>query len=189
MKGLEQMTEREPHAVPRGLLRFYMLKLLTEGPMKGYELIMKIESRTEGVWKPGPGSIYPMIASLRKEGLIQSSSSKKKGTAQKRGTKLQITEKGREALKRFRENLRSRMNEQNRNLFSIFAEIAFPGMGLEEVILAQRKMEIERLKRGIIDDDYWKTLPPERKREFLEALAQTLQEELDFIKKSEAAVN
>jgi DNA-binding PadR family transcriptional regulator len=186
---MEQMTEREPHAVPRGLLRFYMLKLLTEGPMKGYELITKIESRTEGVWKPGPGSIYPMVASLREEGLIQSSSSKKKGTAQKRGTKLQITEKGREALKRFRENMRLRMNEQNRNLFSVFAEIAFPGMGLEEVVLAQRKMEIDRLKRGIIDDDYWKTLPPERKRKFLEALAQTVQEELDFIKKSEAAVN
>ncbi len=186
---MEQTTEREPHAVPRGLLRFYILKLLTEGPMKGYELITKIESRTQGVWKPGPGSIYPMIASLRKEGLIQSSSSKKKGVGEKRGIKLHITEKGRETLKRFRENLRSRMNEQNRNLFSIFAEIAFPGMGLGEVILAQRKMEIERLKRGIIDDDYWKTIPPERKKKFLEALAQTLQEELNFIKKSEAAIN
>jgi DNA-binding PadR family transcriptional regulator len=186
---MEQMTEREPHAVPRGLLRFYMLKLLTEGPMKGYELITKIESRTEGVWKPGPGSIYPMIASLRKEGLIQSSPSKKKGTAQKRGTKLQITEKGRESLKSFREHMSSRMNEQNRSLFSVFAEIAFPGMGLEEVILAQRRMGSERLERGIIDTDYWKTLSPDRKRKFLNALAENLQEELEFIKKSLASIN
>jgi DNA-binding PadR family transcriptional regulator len=185
------MTDREPHAVPRGLLRFYMLKLLTEGSMKGYELITKIESRTEGVWKPGPGSIYPMIASLRKEGLIQSSSTKKKGAVPKRGTKLQITEKGRESLKKFRENMSSRVNEQNRNLFSVFAEIAFPGMGLEEVILAQRKMEFERLKRGITEykDDYWKKLSPERKRKFLNALAENLQEQLEFIKKNLASMN
>jgi DNA-binding PadR family transcriptional regulator len=177
------MIEREPHAVPRGLLRFYILRLLMEGSMKGYELITRIENRTQGVWKPGPGSIYPMIASLRREGLIESTGDRKKERPPQRGTMLQITEKGRDTLNRFRQGFKSRMQSQNLSLFGIFAEMVFPGQGLDEVMLGARKGEIERLKR-FLDDDYWKTISPERKKKFLGAYAKILQEELEVVNKS-----
>jgi DNA-binding PadR family transcriptional regulator len=175
------MKDREPHAVPRGLLRFYILRLLTENPMKGYELITRIEKRTEGVWKPGPGSIYPMIASLRREGLIESTEDRSKDKPPRRGTILQITSKGENLLNKFRQGFKSRIHSYNLSLFGIFAEMMFPGQGLDEVMLSTRGGETERLKRFLGDEDYWKTLSPERRSKFLDAYAKILQEELEVI--------
>lgn len=55
----------------RGFLRFYVLKLISksETPISGYTLMKRIEEET-GFWRPSPGSIYPLLASLEKEGLI-----------------------------------------------------------------------------------------------------------------------
>ena len=52
--------------VPRGLLRFLVLKMLSEKPMSGMEIIEEIETQT-GSWKPSPGSIYPLLAWLVKK--------------------------------------------------------------------------------------------------------------------------
>lgn len=38
--------------------------------MHGYELIQRIAERSNGVWKPSPGSIYPALAQLEDEGLV-----------------------------------------------------------------------------------------------------------------------
>jgi len=177
------VTEREPHAVPRGLLRFYILRLLTGNSMKGYELITKIEERTKGVWKPGPGSIYPMIASLRREGLVESVGVHKKDAPSQRGTVLQITQKGENLLNKFRQGFKSRMQSYNLSLFGIFAEMMFPGEGLDELALSLKKGEIERLKR-FLGDDYWKTVSPDKKRKFLDAYEKSLQEELEVLKRN-----
>ncbi len=40
--------------------------------MHGYEMIQELETRTSGVWKPSPGSVYPTLAMLEDEGLVQS---------------------------------------------------------------------------------------------------------------------
>ena len=176
------MRDRGPHAVPRGLLRFYILKLLTESPMKGYELIMKIENRTQGVWKPGPGSIYPMIASLRRDGLIESTQRREKEPPTRRGTMLQITDKGKDALIKFRQGFKSRMHSQSFSLFGIFAEVVSPGEGLEDVVLAARRGQFENLKR-FLDDDYWKAISPEKKRKFLDTYTKILQDELQIVNK------
>jgi DNA-binding PadR family transcriptional regulator len=49
-----------------------VLALLAERPMHGYEMITEIESRTGGVWRPSPGSVYPTLQLLEDEGLISS---------------------------------------------------------------------------------------------------------------------
>ncbi|MEV0358910.1 PadR family transcriptional regulator [Nocardia sp. NPDC050697] len=54
----------------RGDVRAAVLLLLTERPMHGYELIQRIRERSEDVWRPSPGSIYPALAQLEDEGLI-----------------------------------------------------------------------------------------------------------------------
>ena len=38
--------------------------------MHGYEKIQEIAQRTDGVWKPSPGSVYPTLQLLVDEGLI-----------------------------------------------------------------------------------------------------------------------
>ncbi len=53
-------------------VRATVLALLTERAMHGYEMIQELESRTGGVWRPSPGSIYPTLQLLEDEGLIVS---------------------------------------------------------------------------------------------------------------------
>jgi len=48
-----------------------VLALLLERPMHGYEIIQELESRTGGIWRPSPGSVYPTLQLLEDEGLIE----------------------------------------------------------------------------------------------------------------------
>jgi DNA-binding PadR family transcriptional regulator len=54
----------------RGDVRSAILALLAERPMHGYEIIGELSERTEGLWRPSPGSIYPTLQLLEDEGLI-----------------------------------------------------------------------------------------------------------------------
>jgi DNA-binding PadR family transcriptional regulator len=38
--------------------------------MHGYEIIGELSDRTEGLWRPSPGSIYPTLQLLEDEGLV-----------------------------------------------------------------------------------------------------------------------
>jgi DNA-binding PadR family transcriptional regulator len=48
------------------------LLLLAEGPLNGYQIMQEIEKRSDGVWRPSPGSVYPALSQLEDEGLIRS---------------------------------------------------------------------------------------------------------------------
>lgn len=54
----------------RGDVRAAILVLLTDRPMHGYEMIQEIAERSNGLWKPSPGSVYPTLQLLVDEGLI-----------------------------------------------------------------------------------------------------------------------
>jgi DNA-binding PadR family transcriptional regulator len=58
-------------AVPRGLVRYYVLESLSEKPMSGSEIMDEIERRSEGCWRPSPGSIYPLLAWLQDTGHVE----------------------------------------------------------------------------------------------------------------------
>ena len=51
-------------------MRAAILKLLTDRPMHGYEMIQEIAERSQQLWKPSPGSVYPTLQLLVDEGLI-----------------------------------------------------------------------------------------------------------------------
>ncbi len=61
---------RGPRA-KRGDVRAAALSLLAEEPRNGYQIIQEIESRSGGVWRPSPGSVYPALQQLEDEGLIR----------------------------------------------------------------------------------------------------------------------
>jgi DNA-binding PadR family transcriptional regulator len=44
--------------------------LLAEQPMHGYQVIQELESRSGGLWRPSPGSVYPTLQLLADEGLV-----------------------------------------------------------------------------------------------------------------------
>ncbi|BBY51131.1 hypothetical protein MARA_45990 [Mycolicibacterium arabiense] len=59
----------------RGDVRAAILTLLVERPMHGYEMIQEINERSQQLWKPSPGSVYPTLQLLVDEGLIVSTES------------------------------------------------------------------------------------------------------------------
>jgi DNA-binding PadR family transcriptional regulator len=56
----------------RGNVRAAILALLGERDMHGYEMIQLLAERTNGMWQPSPGSVYPALQLLEDEGLISS---------------------------------------------------------------------------------------------------------------------
>ncbi len=48
-----------------------ILRLLENSEMSGTDLMRLMEERTGGVWRPSPGSVYPLLASLEHHGMIQ----------------------------------------------------------------------------------------------------------------------
>ncbi len=56
----------------RGDVRIALLMLLAEEPRNGYGLMQEIEQRSDGRWRPSPGSVYPALSQLEDEGLVRS---------------------------------------------------------------------------------------------------------------------
>jgi DNA-binding PadR family transcriptional regulator len=56
----------------RGDVRLAVLALLNERPMHGYEMMQELADRTQGLWRPSPGSLYPALQLLEDQGLVRS---------------------------------------------------------------------------------------------------------------------
>jgi Fe2+ or Zn2+ uptake regulation protein len=54
----------------RGFLRPEILQFLEEKPMNGVDIMNKMHEMSHGWYRPSPGSIYPLLEQLEKEGLI-----------------------------------------------------------------------------------------------------------------------
>ena len=54
----------------RGDVRTAILRLLSEQPMHGYQIIQELSERSGGAWTPSAGSVYPALQMLADEGLI-----------------------------------------------------------------------------------------------------------------------
>ena len=73
-------------------LRLLLLQLIAEEPRHGYDLIKAMEERSGGHYAPSPGVIYPALAMLADEGLIEEQSSEDSRR------KFGITKAGKDAL-------------------------------------------------------------------------------------------
>ncbi|NWF96272.1 MAG: helix-turn-helix transcriptional regulator [Candidatus Thorarchaeota archaeon] len=63
-----------PQHVPRGLLRLIVLKLLEKQELSGTQIMAALDARSGGIWKPSPGSVYPVLEELRRCAMIESAS-------------------------------------------------------------------------------------------------------------------
>lgn len=81
-----------------GALRLYLLHLLDEQPRHGYEVIRAVEDRFMGMYTPSAGTIYPRLAALEDDGLVEHDVID--------GRKVyRLTDAGREELQRRREEI------------------------------------------------------------------------------------
>lgn len=81
-----------------GQLRLYLLGLLAERPMHGYELIQELSQRFGGTYAPSAGTVYPRLTRLQEEGLIVARSDGRR-------TVHEITDAGRAVVDARRDDL------------------------------------------------------------------------------------
>jgi DNA-binding PadR family transcriptional regulator len=72
-----------------------MLRKIAQSPCHGYEILQDIDSKTEGAWRPGAGSIYPILKKLVTNGYIKADEGAR-GVDRK---VYSITPKGMESIK------------------------------------------------------------------------------------------
>lgn len=80
-----------PAVFAHGHLRLYLLSLLADTDMHGYDLIQALDKRFGGTYTPSAGTIYPRLSKLEAEGLVTK-------TADGRKTIYAITDAGRAEL-------------------------------------------------------------------------------------------
>jgi DNA-binding PadR family transcriptional regulator len=91
---------RRGRRIRRGDVRAAILLLVEEEPRNGYQIMQELESRSGGVWRPSPGSVYPALQLLADEGLLRSE-------ARDGGNIFELTDAGRSHLEENRERFGS----------------------------------------------------------------------------------
>lgn len=149
----------------RGDLKFVILRLVSEKPMHGYEVMQALEEESCGCYKASPGSIYPTLQMLEDEGYVRS--------REEEGKKVyEITDEGREYLEdhgdvldeiseRISSFTERYWGKENRDLSAAFSRLAqstFEGafawetgpevLGKMADALDAARKEMEDLRRG-----------------------------------------
>jgi DNA-binding PadR family transcriptional regulator len=83
---ISEWFQRVGSSVPRGFSRYFILELLKKKAHTGKEIINYAVEQSNGIWKPSPGLIYPLLGRLLDEGLIEES----------KDGRYQLTKKGAE---------------------------------------------------------------------------------------------
>ncbi len=83
---ISEWFQRVGSSIPRGFSRYFILELLKEKNRTGKEIIDYAFEQSNGIWKPSPGLIYPLLGRLLDEGLIEEA----------KDGKCKITKKGSE---------------------------------------------------------------------------------------------
>jgi DNA-binding PadR family transcriptional regulator len=77
------------------LSKFFVLSVLHQKPMHGYELVQAVDKTTKGCCSPTEGTVYPMLNEFEAGGYLSSHAEIVHGRERKVYT---LTDKGREAF-------------------------------------------------------------------------------------------
>jgi PadR family transcriptional regulator PadR len=68
----QQKIQQRQSGMKVGAVSLWLLILLSERPMYGYEIIRELEKIFSGYWKPKTGTIYPALEKLEQDKLVTS---------------------------------------------------------------------------------------------------------------------
>jgi DNA-binding PadR family transcriptional regulator len=139
------LSMKQAEGVPRGLLRFLVLKFLADTPMSGTEIVGKIRQETGGKWKPSPGSIYPLLSGLEEQGFTHEASPVESGMK-----RYSLTEDGKEFFKK-QVSLGQKFMEKMEYLAPMFIEGFHFGINEENLLCA--KESAKRVLQTFIELD------------------------------------
>src|SRR4051794_18389446 len=107
---------RRGRRIRRGDVRAAILLLVEEEPRNGYQIMQELESRSGGVWRPSPGSVYPALQLLADEGLIRSE-------ARDGGNIFELTDAGKAHVEEHRERFGSPWQQAGEGVPEGFREL------------------------------------------------------------------
>lgn len=165
---------RHMASVPKGFLRYYVLKLLAEKPLSGSEMMEKIQEQTEERWAPSPGSIYPLLSLLQDYGYIQELPRDELGRKP-----YQITDEGKKFLKQ-QEEQREQYDKTGIRLFEPFmVNHICPGLDSEKTL--ELRKNIRRIFHAMFDlrKQLWGKLSDEK----MDQLNKTIQRIAEIIER------
>lgn len=139
---------RGPRA-KRGDVRAAALALLAEEPMNGYQIIQAISERSDGVWRPSPGSVYPALQQLEDEGLIRAEAAEGGRRA------YQLTDEGRTYVEAHPDEVRApwdafagAMGDTAREMRSLIGQVA---MAAQQVLSAGTDSQATQARQLLTD--------------------------------------
>ncbi|HDS46244.1 MAG TPA: PadR family transcriptional regulator [Methanomicrobia archaeon] len=122
----------------RGLLALFVLHSLKQQPKSGYELLKEVGVKTEGIWVPSKGTLYPILNQLEDEGLIAVAEIGKRSKHI-----FALTESGEETLRTLKAH-KKESREKHLQLRNLLIEI----FGEEHITLRELLFEM----RELLDD-------------------------------------
>ena len=132
----------------RGDVRAAILALLKEEQRNGYQIIQEIERRSEGLWRPSAGAVYPALQQLEDEGLIEPT----QGGGRR---ELRLTDAGRAYADAHPEELAApwasvadSVDEDARSLFEIMSAV---GAATIQVSQAGSETQVARARKLLAD--------------------------------------
>jgi DNA-binding PadR family transcriptional regulator len=132
----------------RGDVRAAALVLLYEEPRNGYQLMQEIERRSDGAWRPSPGSVYPALAQLEDEGLVQA----RQGEGRR---PFELTAEGRAYVEENRAELGEPWTEFSRDVSDQYREVAGlmkdTAVAAAQVLRAGNEAQIEQARKVLAD--------------------------------------
>lgn len=140
-----------PAVFGHGHLRLYLLFVLDERPMHGYEIIQALSDRFGGTYVPSAGTIYPRLAKLETEGLVSKESDGRK-------TVYALTDAGRAELNDRRDELdgiEAGLGDSVRRLADEVRASVGEAMGALRAELAAAAREARDDARAASSDAHW----------------------------------
>lgn len=148
----------------------YLLASLSKRPATGYEIMQGIEERTDGAWRPGPGTIYPLLKSLEGEKFVCASPKASKTSR----VLYKITTAGENKLSEMRAEMAS-FGRKERVIMRLASDLV-PSRDLVPVILSRARESAEFLRAKISE------LPEPDRTESLRELGTITENQLDWVR-------
>ena len=132
---------RHTAMVPKGFLRYQVMKKLNEKPSSGSEIMNELESETNGYWKPSPGSIYPLLAWLQDQSYVKETDQTEPGIR-----RYTLTEQGKTFLEsetKSREEISKRLEHFGPTWYGLHGRAEEKGKTAREFFRAVRDLHHE----------------------------------------------
>ena len=165
-----------------GQLRLYLLSLLSDGPRHGYEVIQDLERRFNGLYSPSAGTVYPRLAKLEEEGLVERSDEGRKAV-------YRITDAGRAEVAARQDDLANLDVDLDQSVRELAEEVRARVRGQTSDLRAELRAAAQEARRtarpvgGFEQWGDWKGVDPKAIRELEHAMQDLRREAVSAWKK------